>query len=375
MLIMMENQVKVMRRFLLILAVIGLLIIGCINGAENPTTTLSSPPAVFAWVVDEPQNQGFDPGRLAEAANWAKENNSDSLLVIRNGYIVLENYWNGIDQNAPLPVWSVTKSVVSTLVGIARYNGYLNIDDPVAKYINELVGTDSESVTIRNILSNDSGRFWNLVGDLLVAADPTENLTEYAIARGQQYEPGTAWQYNQMAIQCLDRVLSVATGQSTAIFAQEYLFDPLGMTHTTVELDDMGQMIMSWGIQSTARDMARLGYLYLSGGEWDNEQLLSQEYIKEATSPSNDINPAYGYLWWLNAVEKWYEPVTLIYHEGDQAYPDAPLDVYVASGFMGQIIMVSPSDNMVIVRQGHDPLGIDSPIHNSLYRGIAAALN
>jgi CubicO group peptidase (beta-lactamase class C family) len=245
----------------------------------------------------------------------------------------------------------------------------------VAKYINELVGTDSESVTIRNILSNDSGRFWNLVGDLLVAADPPENLTEYAIARGQQYEPGTAWQYNQMAIQCLDRVLSVATGQSTASFAQEYLFDPLGMTHTTVELDELGQMIMSWGIQSTGRDMACLGSLYLSGGEWDNEQLLSQEYIKEATSPSNDINPAYGYLWWLNAVGKWYEPVTLIYHEGDQAYPDAPLDVYVASGFMGQIIMVSPSDKMVIVRQGHDPLGIDSPIHNSLYRGIAAALN
>ncbi len=329
------------------------------------------------WEIDAPEAHGFDPVKLQEAADWAEHpdsKESDSLIVIQDGYIVLERYWNGMDQYTPKQVWSVTKSFASTLVGIAQYQGFLDINEPVANYIPEWAGTESESVTIRNLLSGDSGRFWDFKGDFFVLFGWTpDDVTQFAIERGQQYEPGNTWQYNQMAMQCLDRVMSVATGQSTVSFAQEYLFDPLGMAHTIAELDPTGQMLLPWGISATARDMARLGHLWLNGGMWNGEQILSPEYIEEATSP-NEVNPAYGYMWWLNPDGGWIQSVTLEPQEG-KYLPDAPPDIFTAAGSGGQMIMVSPSENMVIVRQGDDPPGHNNLTLSSIYREIAAARN
>jgi len=356
---------------LLAVATIGLT--ACVDQSSDSTVPIGSPSTVLttaSWVHESPESHGFDSAGLKKAAIWAQEHRSDSLLVIHDGAIILEQYWNGLESDIPIPVYSITKSVVSTLIGIAQYQGLLNINDRVSDYIEEWVGTDSETVTIRDILSNDSGRSWSLLGDFLIAANPPDNLTQYAIDRGQQYAPGEHWQYNQMAIQCLERVLSVATGQSTVSYAQENLFDPLGMKDTTVETDAFGQMVMSWGMRSTVRDLACLGQLYLNGGIWAGKRILSLDYIRAATSSSNQINTAYGFLWWVNTEGEWYEPVTLVYHKNDWAYPDAPLDVYVASGLMGQMIMVSPSDDVVIVRRGHDPPLSRLPTFSDLYREI-----
>ncbi len=175
-----------------------------------------------------------------------------------------------------------------------------------------------------------------------------------------------------MAIQCLDRILSVATGMNTSNFAQVYLFDKLGMSHTTVALDDVGQMLMATGVDISSHDMACLGYLYLSQGMWNGERVLSEQFVMEATSP-NQVNPACGYLWWGNPDGGWYEPITLAYHEEGKVFPDAPLDAFVAFGREGQLIFVSPSDNLVFVRQGHDPGGFNPTLYSSIYREIAKA--
>ena len=324
------------------------------------------------WEYDDPQNHGFDPVKLQEAANWIGANNSDGLVVIRDGYIVFEEYWNGIDEFTQRQGYSVTKSIASALVGIAEYEGFLDINEPAANYIGEWVGTASGTVTIRNLLSGDSGRYWDYSGDVFDGVAQPADVTQYAIERGQQFDPGTAWQYNHMAIQCLDRILSVATGMNTSNFAQVYLFDKLGMSHTTVALDDVGQMLMATGVDISSHDMACLGYLYLSQGMWNGERVLSEQFVMEATSP-NQVNPACGYLWWGNPDGGWYEPITLAYHEEGKVFPDAPLDAFVAFGREGQLIFVSPSDNLVFVRQGHDPGGFNPTLYSSIYREIAKA--
>ena len=225
-------------------------------------------------------------------------------------------------------------------------------------------------------MTGDSGRTWDFAGDypgtLGGGVTPTD-LTDYAMNRGQQFEAGTTWQYNQMAIQCLDRVLSTATGKRTITFAQESLFDRLGMSGTFASVDDVGQMTLAYGIESTARDLARLGYLYLQGGRWNGETILSENFVRDATHTTNSISNNYGYLFWLNADREWFEPVTLAHHAEGKVYPSAPSDVFVASGFLGQLILVSPSEDLILVPQGAGTTPGFADHYDEIYRRIADA--
>ncbi len=348
-----------------------------IEPEENVPSNVLFP--LLSWETDDPENHGFNSTALQDTAVWAEEVNSDSLVIIVDGYIIFEKYWNDNDHTSLLPVWSVSKSFTSALVGIAQYHGYLDIHEEASLYIEEWVGTDSESVTISDLLSNSSGRYYDFLGDFLPLAFPQRplipNLTQYAIDRGQQHDPGTVWVYNNMAIQCLERVLSLATGMDAAAFGKTHLLNPLHMLNTTIGLDMEDQMVMPAGIYSTARDMARLGYLFLNQGYWNGEQILSQAYVKAAISASTSLNHSYGLLFWRNTDQTWVHPAVENSKEQNSiAYPDAPLDVFAASGNNGQVILVSPSDNMVIVRQGHK-IVVGPVFINDLYKAVKAAAN
>lgn len=337
---------------------------------------------VPSWQTDIPENHGFDSAALQDTSAYAQSIDSDSLVIIRDGYIVWEQYWNGLGQTTPQKnVWSVTKSFTSILVGIAEDMGYLSIDDKASDYISQWQSNSSEPVTVRQLLANDSGRhhsvFWDNWHFRKEGSVGKSDMTGYAINRSQQSTPGTVWRYNNLAIQCLDRVLSVATGQSTAAFAANELLVPLGMNNTTVFTDNSGQMIMPSHMQTTARDMARLGYLFLNDGNWNGQQILPSSYVSAATSPGSNLNAAYGFLWWLNTGpnDTWRHPA-INNHAAKTGviFPDAPADLYAASGNNGQVVIVSPSENLIIVRQGH--IRVDGPeIINNIYREVAAAMN
>jgi len=334
------------------------------------------------WQTDLPRNHGFDPDLLQQnTSTYAQSVNSDSLIVIHDGYIVWEEYWNGLGQTSPQKnVWSVTKSLTSILVGIAQDMDYLSIDDKASDYISDWQSNGSEPVTIRQLLSNTSGRKFSQFSDNWYFRKEDSigksDMTKYALGRGQQKTPGTEFRYNNLAIQTLDRVLSVATGQDSADFATNALIEPLGMNNTSVFTDSKGQMIMPSHLRTVARDMARLGYLFLQGGNWNGQQIVPQSYVTAATSAGSSLNDAYGLLWWINTGEKdtWRHPA--ISNNAEQTgmiFPDAPTDLYVASGNNGQVVIVSPSENLIIVRQGHEK--IDGPeIINNLYRETAAAM-
>lgn len=362
------------RAFLLVTA---LAVAACGDSAvapsHEPTRTVDR---LGEWPTGDPADHGFDPAALEAAADALAEPRSSSLLVVHDGEIILERYWNDHGPEASLPVFSVTKSFASTLVGLAEQRGLLDREDLAADYIPQWRGTESASLTIRHLMTGDSGRTWDFAGDYpgsLGGGVAPADLTAYAIDRGQQFQPGTTWQYNQMAIQCLDRVLSTATGQPTESFAREALFDRLGMEGTKASVDAVGQMTLAYGIESTARDMARFGWLYLQNGRWDGEQVLAADFVHAATHTANPVNQNYGYLFWLNADRNWYEPVTLAFHEEGKVYPSAPPDVFVASGFLGQLILVSPSENLIIVRQGAATTPGFADHYDEIYRRIAEA--
>ena len=144
--------------------------------------------------------------------------------------------------------------MTSTLVGIAQDQGYLSIDEPASTYLDEWVGTDSEDVTIGNLLSNDSGRYHDMATDY-IELNGVEDRTAFAIDLGQQDEPGTEWRYNNAAIQTLEAVLERATVQPVQEFAQENLCCPIGMTSELV-FDAVGKPPTYIGVQAGCFDVA-----------------------------------------------------------------------------------------------------------------------
>ncbi len=362
-----------MRRLAVLAATLAL-VAGCSSsggggddGAASPTTeavttTTTAPEAVYPgeeWERADAAEMGFDPAALDAVAATAEEMASTCFLVTRKGRIVGEWYWQGDDATSAHEVYSVTKSFTSTLVGMAEADGDLAIDDSASEYVEEWRGTDAEAVTIRNLLSNDSGRQWDLGLDY-VQLPQAADRTQFAIDLDQQYPPGEAWSYNNAAIQTLDRVVATATGEVMADYAADRLFAPLGMAHTEMTLDPSHRSTNAFmGIQSTCEDLARFGYLFLREGAWDGEQIVPAAWVEEATgAPSQEHNAAYGFLWWLNTEGRLLSPLQAVSPTEEpeevigQIAPGAPEDMYTAQGLGGQIVMVDPGSETVVVRLG-----------------------
>jgi CubicO group peptidase (beta-lactamase class C family) len=323
------------------------------SDTEGTATTAApgSADAVFPgaeWATAEPEEVGLDPEGIEAIGDYLESTDSHCMAVIKGGRLVAEQYWQEYTPETEQEIFSASKSVSATLVGIAQDQGALDIDQPASDFITEWQGTDSEDITIRNLLSNDSGRYYDFETDYF-RMTTAENRTEFAIGLDQQHPVGEHWEYNNSAIQTLNAVLERATGQDQGEFSQEHLFGPLGM-QSHYQPDRSGTEPTFMGVQASCRDLARFGYLYLRGGQWDGEQIVSQEFVQEATSPSQELNQAYGFLWWLNE-ENYLIPV--VGGEGEGLFwPDSPDDAYAALGLGDQIALVLPSQDMVVTRLG-----------------------
>ena len=331
------------------------------SGGSSASPTTTAPAVVFpgaTWAKGDPAALGFDQARLDAIAAKAKAAQSNCLMVTRKGQVVGEWYWNGKTADSSQEVFSATKSYGSTLVGIAQAEGKLRIDDTASKYITAWQSTPSAGVTIRQILSNDSGRLLSPAvdyGQLPFA----RNMDALAIGLRQQAAPGTMWGYNNSAIQTLNTVLTKATGESPATYAADKLLGPIGMAHSRMTTDPSGNTKVFMGLQSTCEDMARFGYLFLNHGSWDGRQVVPASWVDAATGqPSQDLNSAYGYLWWLNRKGTVLGPLqatTGVAGGGEkntQIVPGAPEDMYFALGLGNQIIAVDPGSQTVVVRLG-----------------------
>lgn len=344
---------------LLTVLLTALLVLGA-----TPAAPASAPQgAVDGWPTASPAALGLRPTRLATLAREARRADSTCYAVVRRGRLARDWNW-GTPRTMPREAFSVTKSVTSALVGIAVRDGSLRLGDRVARYVPQWRGTPSSGVTVRNLLSNDSGRYWSIDSDYgaLVRA---RNRTAYAVGLPQQHAPGSAWAYNNAAIQVLEAVLRRATGTPVDRFAARRLFAPLGMTHTRMVRDASGRSTTTFfGLQTTCLDLARLGTLYLGQGAVAGRRILSRGYVRQSVgSPSTPHNAAYGYLWWLNrpgplrgatdAVDAAGQPVSPV---SGQLAPQAPASTYAALGLGGQVLLVDPRSRTVVVRLGRPDL-------------------
>jgi CubicO group peptidase (beta-lactamase class C family) len=309
------------------------------------------------WESTSPAEAGLDETALADMVSAAEAGGSNCLVVTRDGKLVGDWYWNGHTPAATLEAFSATKSISSTVVGIAADQGLVDIDAPASTWISEWVGTPSEAVTVRQLLSNDSGRFYEFTTDYIDMAIGAPDKTAFAIGLSQQWEPATHWDYNNSAIQTLDAVVSRATGMATTEFATENLFAPIGST-TVMKSDPSGNTLTFMGAETTCLDLARFGLLFARDGEWAGRQVVSPEWVAEATTPSQDLNPGYGFLWWLTGGSASADP------DGTGASDDqgVPSNTFAALGLGGQIVLVDPSTDTVVVRMarlGNEDFGVD----------------
>lgn len=329
------------------------------------------------WDRVEPAEAGFDPQLLAEAEDVFEENNSTCFALVKDGRLVHEATWD-LEAETPQPVFSVTKSFTSVLVGIAEGDGLLSLDDPVADHVPEWRGTASESVTIRDILANVSGRRWDSHTDYTQLILTVEDKTEFAVGLDQEAEPGTVWRYNNAAIQVLSAVLREVTGMEPAEFARTRLFEPLGMSHTRWLADDAGHTMVFGGVESTCQDVARLGLLMMRDGRWGDEQVVPESFVRAAVGePSSSLNAAYGLLWWINAEGQQTEGLGIAVGGPERTYTGrlaqmAPPDTFWALGLGTQFMVVMPSEGVVAVRLGAGPADPGFNPTNLTY-GILAA--
>jgi CubicO group peptidase (beta-lactamase class C family) len=323
-----------------------------------------APNPAAAWQHVSPARAGLSAARLDQIAAQAKAGHSDCLVVVRDGKLAGEWYFDHTGPDTPHEVWSVTKSFASTLVGIAQDEGRLRIGERASRWIPQWRRTRAQAVTVRDLLSMDSGRQWSVVSDYLQLELATDR-TAYAVGLAQSAAPGTVWAYNNAAVQTLQRVLARATGERVERFAEQSLFAPLGMEHTTMTTDRAGNAQLFEGIHSTCRDLARFGVLMLDHGRWNGRQVVSPAWVSAATGhASSALNTGYGYLWWLNRPGLLSSPLIATSIAAAQSpatrrgrlVPGAPPGMYWALGLGNQLIQVDPGTRTVVVRLGSSSL-------------------
>lgn len=293
------------------------------------------------WRSSTPEAQGIDSAKLADLLLAIREQNVQihSLLVIRHGYVVVDATFYPYDGQTPHNVASVTKSLMTTLIGIAADQGVLGLDDKMVSFFPDrtIANLDErkEDITVRHLASMSSG--------LDCAAEPDEptlremvaspDYVQFVLDRPVAWGPGEQFVYCSPAIHLLSPILQQATGLTTLDFASQYLFEPLGFGKVMWPRDPQGYYDGWADVSLHPHDMAKLGFLFLHQGEWGGRQIVPRGWVEAATqvevaTPEGD--DPYGYGWWIESEVKGAS----------------------ARGRGGQYIFVLPEWDMLVVTTG-----------------------
>lgn len=318
-----------------------LLLISVLSACSMPVaTTPTATPlrAVRSWPVGSPESQGMDAQKLADllATIEREQINLHSLLIIRNGVLVSETYFGTYGPETQHELFSCTKSVIATLIGIARDQGQIaSVEQPLSDFFAAYTARPQGQLSLDAVLTMRTGLQWQDNDLTFREMYRSRDWLAFMLDRPIIEPPGTRFNYCSGCTHILSAVLAQSTGINPRIYAEERLFAPLGITNITWETDPNGWPIGGWGLSMTPRDMAKLGYLYLQNGIWEGRQIVSSTWVQEATrmhTPS-DGPLGYGYQWWI--------------------YPSG--NAYAALGRSGQMIFVAPQQNLVVVTTAQLP--------------------
>ena len=301
------------------------------------------------WATLDPIDLCWSTQHLPALFDFLEQNNTRAFILLVDGRIVIERYW-GLNfggqpfDESSLWYWaSAGKTLTASLVGIAQDLGHLDLQDPTTDYL----GPGWSSLTFEQ---ETAIRVWHQLTMTTGLDDGVvdNHCTEPACLTYLE-EPGLRWAYHNAPYTLLDRVLESATGQAYSIFFNQALRDPIGMDGIWLDQD------YNHVYYSTPRSMARFGLLILNEGYWQDQPILADsDYFSAMVSPSQDLNPAYGYLWWLNGQESFMIPNWQFVFQGPIA-PQAPEDMFAAMGKNGQFLNIVPSQRLIMVRLGEHP--------------------
>lgn len=315
-----------------------------------------------AWAFSTPEDQGMASGLLADGVRYLSGQDElgrldiHSLTVIRRGHIVADVAYDPFTEDGLHELMSVTKSVTSTLVGMAIDHGYIKgVDQPVLEVFGDgevaNVDANKEAMTIADLLTMSSGLDCSPVPDGITTRQmmASSDWVQFALDLPMADPPGTQWIYCNAVSHLLSAIVAEATGMSTEAFAREHLFEPLGITEVIWPTDPQGCSLGYVHLTMRPHDLAKLGYLYLHDGEWGGQQVLSRDWVAASTTPG--VASHYGYQWWLGP--SWF----------------------YASGYWGQRLYVFPDQDLIVVTTaGMGGLNPDGVVNALLTRYVLPSI-
>lgn len=293
----------------------------------------------------------MDAAVLQRALDYAVGKGAQSIRVYRHGCLVGTGANDPAVDWVPLPAWSMTKGVVSLLVGRAVQLGKLHVDDPIGKYL-RVDDPRKAALTVRQFLNQTTGLRLAWASDLNEAG----SMDSVAMLLQRPFEavPGTKFNYAQTAVTTLAAVVQAAVGEDFQTFAQHELFDRVGIPRSDWEWgrDSAGNTQGFAWLAMTPTAFGRLGRLLIQDGRWGTEQLIGSGYIAEGRK-GTAANPCYGFLWRNNDGVGCGQTGPLLGLETDANWmPTVPTDAYALAGMFDQLVVVIPSLDMVVVRLG-----------------------
>ena len=290
------------------------------------------------WRTSTPEAQGMKSDLLVQMLKTVQIEKVPlhSVLIIRNGYLVLESYFDPYHQETWHNIYSSTKSITSTLVGIAMDEGKISgTDQKMTEIFPTLKMPDNqlnlESSTLENILTMTAGHTADSSDSIYGSTDWPQDFYNLPFST----KPGDAFLYDSGAAHLAACVVNQATQEDVGVYADKQLFAPLGISQYSWEKSTDGIQTGGWGIRMMPEDLARFGYLFLHKGVWNGQQIVSSQWVGRATEKHENgfwgdyMKNGYGYLWWMN-----------------------DFGGFRADGYAGQYIYVMPEQDMVVVFTG-----------------------
>ena len=329
-----------------------------------PTDSMYFPSnSTSIWETKTIASLGWNQNATQSLKDFLLQKNTKSFMILVNGRIVMEEYFNG---HTATDIWewnSAGKTLVATTTGIAQQEGLLNINNRASNYLG--VGWTSMPLLKENLIT---------VKHLLTMTSGNDDTKQLVIKPNLTYvaDAGTRWAYSNI-FQKLTDVVANASNKPFETYFNEKLKNKIGMDGYW----NFGPIFTIY--HSTTKSMARFGLLALNNGKWNNEQIINEGYFTESTTTSQNINPSYGYLWWLNGKTSFIVPNDQAVNIG-YLVPNAPADMYSAMGANDQRIYVVPSKKMVVIRMGEasnptNPNFAVSGFDNALWEKINAVIN
>ena len=334
---------------------------------STDSNTLYFPPIDSdTWETISAQELGWNTSNEQSLYDFLEAKGTKAFIILKNGKIVIEKYFNGGAVSDNNPWYSAGKTLTAFTVGIVQQENLLNINDVSATYLGNgwaNISTEQENaITVRNHLTMTTGLDYNVSNQNCTDVDCFTYLND----------SGNFWYYHNAAYTLLKDIISGATNQEYSIYFDAKLKNKIGMNGAWITL---GYANIYY---STARSMSRFGLLNLNKGAWGTTEILTdQNYFTQMTTTSQVLNESYGYLWWLNGKSNYRVPGSENEFIGE-LIPNAPDDLIAGLGKNDQKLYIVPSQNLVIVRMGDDTGGSllgPSGFDNELWGEINSLIN